>query len=151
MRAEITQRLSVLPGRALQSEDADFHPFSSPDSAEASTLCVGGGGPYPFSGTASINCFGCGSSSGTADLTLLDTGGAVHADYDVTEPSITCPLTGSATGTTTGAINVNFTWTRTGATAVISTTGDVNGVGAAAFAAATPLPYADVPTNPSIA
>lgn len=88
-----------------------------------------------FTGSASINCFGCGSSNGTAELDIAagTLSGHVHASYTVNEPPATCPVQGSATGSTTGAVTVNFVWTRLGATAVITTTGSVNGAGVAAF------------------
>ena len=91
-----------------------------------------------FQGTASIDCFGCGVSQGTAELTLTSLGftGSAHADYTVTEGTgVTCVVTGSASGTTTGDVNVSFNWLRVGATAVITTTGDIDGVGLAGFVA----------------
>ncbi|MDQ1705137.1 MAG: hypothetical protein QOF18_1503 [Frankiaceae bacterium] len=98
-----------------------------------------------FQGTAHINCFGCGSSSGTATLKVTgELGGtamtqaAVSADYSVTEAAGTCPAVGSATGNFSGAINGTFTWTRVGATAVITTAGDIKGDGIAAFAVTSP-------------
>lgn len=101
-----------------------------------------------FHGVARINCFGCGTSSGSADLCAIvkappyppyicvgiershwDT----FATYTVFEAPGQCPVTGSATGATTGAVAVTFSWTRVGANAVITTAGDVNGGGVAAF------------------
>jgi hypothetical protein len=102
--------------------------------------------PYPstgarnaaaFSGTAAIDCFGCGDSAGTAELTVAGDGptlGAAHADYTVHEGTGTdCVISGAADGTVTGAINVSFNWNRVGAVAQINTSGDLNGSGAAAF------------------
>lgn len=98
-----------------------------------------GGGT--FHGTAHINCFGCGPSSGTA--TLQVTGAVngqakaeatVNVTYSLNEPVATCPAQGTAQGSFSGAINGTFTWTRVGANAVITTAGDINGAGVAAFA-----------------
>jgi hypothetical protein len=94
-----------------------------------------------FTGTAHINCFGCGPSTGYADLTVTTPAGSgtVHATFSVNEPANSCPQTGSASGSFSGYISGTFTWTRTGGTAVIRTSGDINGMGAAGFA---------VPGNP---
>jgi hypothetical protein len=87
-----------------------------------------------FTGSANINCFGCGTSNGKAHLDVTGTvSGGVDATFTVNEPAATCPVQGSATGSTTGAVTVNFVWTRLGATAVITTTGQINGAGVAAF------------------
>jgi hypothetical protein len=106
-----------------------------------------------FVGTAHINCFGCGVSNGTADLQGQDPSvtaevetddlaleGAV-ATYTVFEPTgATCVISGSANGTTTGELaTVNFSWTRVGAVAVITTTGEINGAGVAAFVVTSPI------------
>src|SRR6266700_852501 len=95
-------------------------------------------GAGAFEGTASIGCFGCGTSTGTADLCVTGVevnagpviiGPAVcvtgipvvgtpnvHADYTVAEGTgVGCVVSGTATGTFTGALNGNFTWTRVGA------------------------------------
>ena len=103
-------------------------------------------GAGTFHGTAHINCFGCGSSSGTADLKVTgEVNGTakveadVTATYTVTEASATCPAVGSATGSFSGAVNGTFKWTRVGATAVITTTGDIAGAGVAAFAVTSPV------------
>ena len=116
---------------------------SAPASAE---------GAGAFTGTANINCFGCGVSSGTADLCVTGyvlgqpvvgvciTGGRnATATYTVTEIPSQCPVTGSATGVVTGAVNVSFSWTRIGETAVITTTGDIDGGGTAKFAVTSPV------------
>lgn len=102
-----------------------------------------GGGT--FNGTATIGCFGCGTSSGQANLKVTGTAKGkalaqkpVTATYTVTEPSATCPATGTATGSFSGAITGTFTWTRVGANAVITTTGDIKGAGVAAFAVTKP-------------
>ena len=62
----------------------------------------------------------------------------MHAAYTVTEGTGTdCVIQGQAFGTTTGAVNTAFTWSRFGAVAIISTTGDINGPGVAAFVVTT--------------
>lgn len=106
------------------------------------------GGAVAFTGTANISCFGCpGTPSGTASLTgvgvTLDAqvvNGSATANYTVTEPTDeTCVVTGTANGSVTGAIDVSFNWIRVGATAVITTTGDVNGAGVAVFVVTSPV------------
>jgi hypothetical protein len=91
-----------------------------------------------FAGTATIDCFGCGDSQGTAELTgagsVAGNVGSAHADYTVHEGTGTdCVISGTAEGGVTGALNVSFNWNRVGAVALINTTGDVNGSGTAAF------------------
>lgn len=99
-----------------------------------------------FTGTAHINCFGCGASTGTASLKAIGSiNGAtavnvpISASYSVVEASATCPATGSAAGSYSGKYSGNFTWTRVGAIAVISTTGAISGPGLAVFAVTSPL------------
>lgn len=99
-----------------------------------------------FHGTAHINCFGCGDSSGTAALSVTGevngvakTEAAVNASYTLHEDSLTCPAVGTASGGFSGAVNGSFTWTRVGASAVITTAGDINGAGIAAFAVTSPV------------
>ena len=103
-------------------------------------------GAGTFHGTAHINCFGCGSSSGSAALKVTgEVNGtakaeaAVTASYSVTEAPGTCPATGNATGSFSGAVNGTFTWIRVGANAVITTAGDINGAGLAGFAVTSPV------------
>jgi hypothetical protein len=103
-------------------------------------------GAGTFHGTAHINCFGCGSSSGTAALSVTGeingvakVEAGVTASYSVTEAPGTCPATGNATGSFSGAVNGSFTWIRVGANAVITTSGDINGAGVAAFAVTSPV------------
>jgi hypothetical protein len=100
----------------------------------------GSGGAAAFTGTSFINCFGCGTSNGNASLNIVGASasggpinGAANATFTVNEPAATCPVQGSAVGSTTGALAVNFVWTRLGATAVITTSGDIGGAGVAAF------------------
>jgi hypothetical protein len=97
-------------------------------------------GAAAFHGTAHINCFGCGGSSGTASLRasgeangVAKAEGPVTATFSLFEDPNTCPLTGSAIGSFSGAFNGTFTWSRVGATAVITTAGDINGTGIALF------------------
>ncbi|HWL35973.1 MAG TPA: hypothetical protein VNQ77_07245 [Frankiaceae bacterium] len=95
-----------------------------------------------FTGVASIGCFGCpGPRPGTATLTVVGAAfGSASASYTVVDPAdATCVISGSATGSVTGAIDVNFTWLRVGATAVITTTGDIDGAGAAVFVVTSPV------------
>lgn len=98
-------------------------------------------GAGSFNGNAHINCFGCGASNGSANLKVTGvingvakTQADVVATFNVTEAALTCPAVGSAVGGFSGAVNGTFTWTRVGATAVITTAGDINGAGVAAFA-----------------
>lgn len=97
-------------------------------------------GAVAFTGTATIDCFGCGTSTGTATLSgsgVLNgaaVSGSASASFDLEEPAATCPASGSASGSVTGVVNVDFTWLRVGATAVITTSGDIDGAGTAAFA-----------------
>jgi hypothetical protein len=104
------------------------------------------GDAVAFVGTAHINCFGCGDSTGTASLTGVGVAGgavvngAAHASYSVNESAASpgCVISGTASGSVTGAIAVQFNWSRVGAVAVISTTGDIDGTGVAAFAVTSP-------------
>jgi hypothetical protein len=121
--------------------------------AAASIAMVGtpadAAGAVVFTGTANIDCFGCGVSTGTAELTgvgtLLDPAnpvltGAATANYTVNEPDgATCVVTGAASGTVTGAVDLSFNWTRVGAVAVITTSGDVEGAGVALFVVTSPV------------
>jgi hypothetical protein len=98
-----------------------------------------------FNGTATINCFGCGSSSGSASLKVSGVlhgkaaaNKAVFATYTVSEAAATCPAVGTANGSFSGAISGTFTWTRVGATAVITTAGGIKGAGVAGFAVTQP-------------
>ena len=98
-----------------------------------------------FEGTATISCFGCGVSSGSASLAVAGrtrrelVGGTSTASFTVTEGPTTCPVTGSANGTITGEVDAAFSWTRVGAVAVITTSGDVKGTGTAAFVVESPV------------
>lgn len=107
------------------------------------------GGAVTFDGTAFVWCFGCGTTTGSAEL---DVSGAladgtvlvdapVHASYVAQQPNdpITCLITGTAQGTTGGAVSVSFNWTRVGAWAVITTQGDINGMGTALFVITDPI------------
>ena len=103
----------------------------------ASAQSLNGGG---FHGTAHINCFGCGPSTGSAFLKFSGAvdgraiaEGSATASYSVWEDLQMCAATGRAAGYFTGAIDGTFTWTRSGAVAIITTQGDVNGVGIALF------------------
>jgi hypothetical protein len=146
---------------------------------------VGAGG---FRGTASVDCFGCGTSRCHAVLTVVGAAAAgsesttewpppldeevptpeelpapldqlpavnplpvapilgsaaTGQDPDLANPvdpctanepaDVTCVVTGTASGKVLGVIDVDFNWTRVGATAVITTSGDISGAGAAVF------------------
>lgn len=100
-------------------------------------------GAVAFTGTATIACFGCGPSTGSASLSVsgsvngsTQVNAAATASFSLNEPSATCPATGSASGSVSGSgFGVTFNWTRVGATAVITTSGDIDGGGSAAFKA----------------
>jgi hypothetical protein len=106
-----------------------------------------GTGELAFAGTMSFRCFGCGTSYGTADLTLTGGYGTVpmvartaHADFtDVESGGVDCVITSSAWGTITGAVNLSFYWTSVGAYAVMGTTGDIDGSGFTTFTITSPV------------
>jgi hypothetical protein len=97
-----------------------------------------------FTGTAHINCFGCGSSTGSAKLALAGTrtDAMATASYTVQEdPGVSCVITGSADGTVTSTsigATVSFHWLRVGAVAVITTGGAITGAAVAGFAVTSP-------------
>lgn len=106
-------------------------------------------GNVVFEGEAEIDTFGLGASQGRAKLRIT---GDVHgttvvneaatATFTLNEPAGTCPATGTASGDVTaddGSFSVDFNWSRVGATAVITTTGDIEGTGVAAFAPTSPI------------
>ena len=104
------------------------------------------GGAVAFTGTAYLDCFGCGYSHGTADLSVIGlvggnvVDGPAYADYTMVQPNISpfCMISGSASGYVTGTVNVTFNWTRVGALALIGTTGDITGLGFATFTVTSP-------------
>ena len=122
----------------------------------AAALVVTGAAPahavdvVVFAGTAHINCFGCGTSTGTGSFCAYakvhypppsaDVCVGFTSAYTVAEGTgVTCVVTGSADGTTSGpGLNTTFHWTRVGATAVISVVGDINGSGVAGFVVTSP-------------
>jgi hypothetical protein len=98
-------------------------------------------GAGSFHGNAHINCFGCGPSNGTANLKVTgEVNGTAKAEADVfvtyslNEDPTTCPAQGTASGSYSGALNGTFNWTRVGASAVLTVSGDINGAGVAVFA-----------------
>lgn len=138
-------------GRGLVAAAMVAAGVALPATPASAYICVdlgpGGVACVWFLGTANIACFGCGTSSGTASLSATGVahggvivGGAVNATYTVVEDNdpTTCVISGTATGTTTGAVSVSFNWTRVGAVAVITTSGDINGAGLAAFVVTSP-------------
>jgi hypothetical protein len=127
----------------------------------ASGTVLGGSAPASaaggvgFVGSAHVDCFGCGTSNCDASLTIhgvkakADTnppeaevivgGGGSTTICVAAEPAdVTCLITGSASGRVEGSVNVDFNWTRVGATALITTSGDINGAGTAAFHVSSP-------------
>jgi hypothetical protein len=128
--------------------------------AVASSMVFGGSagaaGGGAFVGTAHVDCFGCGTSDCDASLTvagaLVSTAppgaapvlggaetGTETAPCTANEPAdVTCVISGTASGKVEGVLNVDFNWTRVGATAVITTTGDIDGAGVAAFHVSSP-------------
>ena len=100
-----------------------------------------------YSGTATIDCFGCGDSFGIASLSFTGVyngyavvSGPASATYTVNEPAVgpACVVTGTAVGSVTGTLNLTFAWTRIGAAALVTTAGDINGASAAAFRVTSP-------------
>jgi hypothetical protein len=113
-------------------------------------------GVFPFFGTIHSNCFGCGSATGSGYVCVVTPDGAAcvyyprarragityntSLNFTESEPTgVGCLLTGSASGTATGAINVTFSLTRLGSFFVITTSGDVNGAGVGALQVTSPL------------
>jgi hypothetical protein len=120
--------------------------------AVAGTVAFGGSpagaaGAGAFAGDASIDCFGCGTSDCSASLTVGGVvgtapavGAAATTSCTANEPAdVTCVVSGSASGRVEGSVNVDFNWTRVGAAAVITTSGDINGAGAAVFVVTSPV------------
>ena len=75
-----------------------------------------------FVGTATVNCFGCGASTGTASLTYPPGGiNSATANYTVNSfPGSTCEVATIFNGAINGAVNRTFQWTLLGAVMVIS-------------------------------
>ncbi len=99
-------------------------------------------GAPTYTGVDHVTWFGCGPTTGAADLCL--TGcfrGSVrlgctvaHATFTAQEcTGVDCVISGTATGSVTGGIALSVNWTRLGALAVVTTTGDVNGARYAAL------------------
>lgn len=96
-----------------------------------------------FTGTANVDCFGCGPTECDASLTVVGLPASGGGDVECTanEPGgALCLVQGTASGTVTGTgglagFSVDFNWTRVGATAVITVSGSTNGAGAAVFVA----------------
>ena len=103
-------------------------------------------GAIAFYGVAYIDCFGCGASFGTADLSAYGAtagrgviSGSASATYTTQQPAgPACVLTGTATGSVSGAVYVTFGWTRVGALALITTNGEITGTGTATFRVVSP-------------
>jgi hypothetical protein len=98
---------------------------AAPDPASAVSAAT-------FTGTAHVVCFGCGTSSGTATLTVVGVvnrvvvTGPATASFDTVEPAgATCVITGFAEGdvvvqTVVGPQRSRLFWTRLGAVALIT-------------------------------
>lgn len=107
-------------------------------------------GLLQFHGTATIDCFGCASTTGTASLVVTGVlggnalvGAPATARFNAMYPpvilrQIDCLVVGVAHGSVSGAVDVEFNWTRLGAVAVITTTGEVTGVGTATLFVTSP-------------
>jgi hypothetical protein len=120
-------------------------------SGSGSDLCVGScpgaRNVVAFDGTWRSDCFGCGSSDAEMSLSVTSagSGGAgvgqpAWSSFTANEPAdATCLLSGSASGHISGAIEVDFNWTRLGPFAVISMTGHVNGIGTGTFTLTSPI------------
>jgi hypothetical protein len=102
------------------------------------------GARLEFTGTMSIQCFGCGWSPGSliGEANGVANGqpvvnGPVSGAFGTVEPAAMCPLLGNASGTMTLPVlgPVNFLWTRDGAAVVIefTTATGVHGVGVGTF------------------
>lgn len=112
------------------------------------TPAAASGGAVEFHGSWHINCFGCGSTTGSATLAVTGVVNGVvlvaapvtasFSSFNGTSP-FDCLISGAANGTTTGAVNVSFGWNRVGAFAVVGVTGDINGGGVAVFQPTDPI------------
>ncbi|MDQ1695116.1 MAG: hypothetical protein QOJ03_469, partial [Frankiaceae bacterium] len=101
-----------------------------------------------FKGTLTINCFGCGASSGRATLKATGTiagkrivQAPLTMSFTFYSSLATCPVQGQATGTYSGAADGYFgaNFGPTGATfGIVSFTGEINGVGTISLASTTP-------------
>lgn len=99
-----------------------------------------------FHGDAILPCFGCGRrDDGTFHGTFTGVigdepvaGAPMGASFSYEEP--VCPVLGNASGTAVvvDVAQVDFTWTRVGAHAVITFSGDVSGNGVATFVVTSP-------------
>jgi hypothetical protein len=124
---------------ALAATAASLVVVLTPQSADAS---AGG----TVQGTMHFNCFGCGTTSGSADLRINGQiagrqyiQARVTATFTAYESPLTCPTIGNAQGSFSGAWSGTFTWTRTGASVMVTTVGDVNGVSTLALVPVKPV------------
>ena len=112
-----------------------------------------------FVGDAEIGCFGCGvygPAGNVADFTVAGVvndqvgTGTGYAEYTVTEGTdAACVISGTAEGkiyitatSVTGgteSYESEFSWARTGAVAVVTVSGEVNGTAAAVFVVTDPV------------
>ena len=103
-------------------------------------------GALVLTGSAEIACFGCGASQGSAQLTVAGVhdgtviAGPITARYVAQEGGgATCAVSGVAQGSYSGVLSGEFSWTRVGAVAVVSLTGEHNGAGVVGFLVTSPL------------
>ncbi|HVF04223.1 MAG TPA: hypothetical protein VNA20_05230 [Frankiaceae bacterium] len=113
----------------------------------AALLSVPLAGPATAAGEVVVTCtvryrYPTGYTSGTGSCSVtgvvngtLYSAGAASMSFAVQNA---CPQQ-TATGTISGALDVNFNWSRTGASVVITTTGDVNGVAFGTFSGPCPV------------
>ena len=93
-----------------------------------------------FFGVWHEDCWGCGITSGYADLVLYGThSGRARATFTASSPpGLLCTFTGTAIGRIEGALDVDFTWTRAYFTQVVITfAGESTGNGRATFVPST--------------
>jgi hypothetical protein len=103
-----------------------------------------------FTADIVVNGLGAGGRSGEAwlcvngvvGLTVVTCGGGynAHATFTLVNSQPLCLATGDAWGSVTGAVQTDFTWTRVGGTAFITTSGGSvgNGNGTATFTVTSP-------------
>ena len=99
----------------------------SPASAETAVI--------EFAGVWHEDCWGCGATSGYADLTFYGTHpGHAHATFEAYSTATTCAFTGIAIGHVDGPISFDFAWSRAYFTvAAITLTGGTTGAGRATW------------------
>jgi hypothetical protein len=90
-----------------------------------------------------------GSASGTGSFWAVGSAtGPVSATFTYSHPSATCPVTEQIDGEFRGAFNAHFYWTRMGALALVTVTGDITGTGFGEVVL--PTPYWQMCPGPSV-